>query len=522
LTLMSAVAPGTRLGGFEIEALLGVGGMASVYRAYQASLDRRVALKVLAPELAANEDFVRRFQREGVHLARLEHEAIVTVYEAGREAGQVFLAMQLIEGTTLKTLLAGRGPLSAEEVLRLLSRVADALEYAHRHGFVHRDVKPANILIDQDQRAYLSDFGITKYAADPVATATGHWMGSPAYLAPEQAAGGPVDHRADVYALGCVAFECLTGIPPYSGTDTAALLLAHAGAPVPSAAENNPAVSARVDEVLRRALAKDPAQRYDSAGGFIGDLALAATGRVTPPGRLHAHAHDVSLPLAMWDPRLSRSRIGGRIGAVIPKNRLPLVALVAAGLLALGSVLGLIATSGGSVRATSASTSTRLATHRVAPRSATTSTSITTTTVSRTTTVPPTTTVTTDPAPITRSATGTSEPPAPAVTTTTAAPAPPSTTVPPPAAPYASISGPTDVCDGTAGVGPSYTYSGNLGPTVTSGYWLDASGNEVSGDPHIATYDHFYGTGYSNVRLVVYNSVGQSYTAVLSVYSHPC
>ncbi|MCU1605286.1 MAG: putative serine/threonine-protein kinase pknL [Modestobacter sp.] len=280
----TALKPGTTLAGFRIEALIGRGATASVYRAYQFSLQRDVALKVLAPQLTTDPGFVARFRREGVHLARLQHEAIVTVYEAGSDRSYLFLAMQLIEGRSLKERLADAGALEAPEVLAILDRVGAGLDFAHRQGFIHRDVKPANILLDTSGRAYLADFGLIKALTQPGASTSGELVGTPIYMAPEQSAGKSLTGRTDLYSLACVGFECLTGTPPYSGDDIVALLLAHAADSVPEASCRNPALPTAVDEVFRRAMAKDPADRHDSVTAFLTDLraALAAPEQAPP------------------------------------------------------------------------------------------------------------------------------------------------------------------------------------------------------------------------------------------------
>ncbi|HEY0497812.1 MAG TPA: protein kinase, partial [Kutzneria sp.] len=276
--------PGTVLAGFRVDALLGRGATASVYRAYQHSLQRHVALKVLAPQRASEPGFVARFRREGIQLARLQHEAIVTVYDAGADAGQLFLAMQLIDGANLKERLAEARVLAAAEVLAILERVGAGLDYAHRQGFLHRDVKPANILLDAEGQAYLADFGLTKEPARPGSSAStgGELIGTPIYMAPEQSAGRELTGRADLYSLACVVFECLTGTPPYSGEDIVALLLAHAADGVPRVCVRNPALPATVDRVLARALAKDPADRYESVAAFLAELRTALTAPARP------------------------------------------------------------------------------------------------------------------------------------------------------------------------------------------------------------------------------------------------
>ena len=274
---------GSAFGPYRIVAPLGRGGMAAVYEAHDPSLDRSVALKVLPAEFLHDPAFAERFRQEARVAARLEHPHIVPIHAYGIESGRPWMAMRLVRGGSLADRVR-RSPLAPREAAALLRDVAGALDYAHRQGIVHRDVKPANVLLDEAGRAYLADFGIAKMLEGSlVATATGLIQGTPAYMAPEQAMGGKVDHAADVYALGVMAFECLTGRVPYTGTTPVAVLMKHVQEPVPepAAAEVPPPLTA----VLRRCLAKTPAERWPSAGAFTAALEQAAAG-ATPPGGL--------------------------------------------------------------------------------------------------------------------------------------------------------------------------------------------------------------------------------------------
>lgn len=279
------IPAGTTVGGFRVEHLVGKGGMASVYRAVQVRLDRPVALKVLNPALAADEQFFQRFQLEGINAARLDHPNVVPVYEAGEDGTYAFLAMKLIDGETFSTVISRRESVDPSEALPILADVARALDYAHGMGFLHRDVKPANVLIDRGGHVYLSDFGLSKDIGRRGLTGTGQFMGTAEYMPPEQAAGKPVDHRADLYALGCVAFECLTGDPPYLADNAMAVMMAHTSADIPSASVKNRSLSEDVDAVLRRAMAKDPVERFTSALALVESLQAAIEGReLTPEG----------------------------------------------------------------------------------------------------------------------------------------------------------------------------------------------------------------------------------------------
>src|SRR5438552_3709472 len=222
------LAIGAELGGYRIESLLGRGGMGVVYRAHELALDRKVALKVLAPELAEDEGFRERFLRESRLAASLDHPAIVPIYDAGEVAGQLYIAMRLVEGTDLKRLLATEGVLGPERALALLEQVGDALDAAHERGLVHRDVKPSNVLVDERGHCYLADFGLSRRLVDQSTGLGGaRSLGTVDYVAPEQIRGDELDGRADLYSLGCLLFECLAGRPPFGGSSATAIAFAH-------------------------------------------------------------------------------------------------------------------------------------------------------------------------------------------------------------------------------------------------------------------------------------------------------
>ncbi len=246
--------------GYELEELIGHGGMGVVYRATDVKLQRPVALKLILPELAEDERFRKRFLDESRLAASLDHASVVPIYEAGEEDGQLFLAMRYVEGSDLRTLLRRDGPLALERTLALLGQIASALDAAHRSGLVHRDVKPANILVDDDEHAYLTDFGVSKQLGG-VTTDTGRLVGSLDYLAPEQIAGERVDARTDQYALACVLYECLTGMPAFRRESEAETLWAHMqGRYVPVEG---------LERVFKRAFARDPKDRYGNCGELI-------------------------------------------------------------------------------------------------------------------------------------------------------------------------------------------------------------------------------------------------------------
>ncbi len=272
-----AVAVGDTVAGYRVEAVAGAGGMGVVYRAAEAGLERSVALKVILPELAREPGFRELFIRESTTAAALEHPNVIPVYRAGEDAGHLFIAMRFVEGESLGLLIARSGRLPPGRAARLVAQVADALDAAHERGLVHRDVKPANVMIadpDGEEHAYLTDFGLSIRGAEGLAATPGRWAGTPGYLAPEQIAGRPIDRRTDVYALGCTLFRALTGRAPFSAPDDAGVLTAHLTDPPPRVSDVAPGVPRGFDEVVRRALAKRPDDRYATAGE-LGRAALA-------------------------------------------------------------------------------------------------------------------------------------------------------------------------------------------------------------------------------------------------------
>jgi serine/threonine protein kinase len=270
---------GATLGNYKILAPLGQGGMARVYKARQENLDREVAIKVLPPWFAADRNFVERFNQEAKLVGRLSHPNIVTVHDASEYNHNLYIVMQLVDGGTLKQRLdqlqALGKTLDIVEANRIFSQLASALSYAHDHGIIHRDVKPVNVLMDRSGRPILSDFGIAKaLAGSKDLTRQGAGVGTPEYMSPEQCQGGPVDGRADIYALGVMLFEALTGRLPFLGDNYPALAHSHIYEMPPHPSLINPHIGPAVAQVIQTALMKNPAQRYQRAS----DMAQALDG----------------------------------------------------------------------------------------------------------------------------------------------------------------------------------------------------------------------------------------------------
>jgi serine/threonine protein kinase len=273
---------GTRLGQYEIVERLGGGGMAVVYRAVQQPLGREVALKALSPELFQDEGFVKRFETEAKTLAKLDHPNILPIYDFEVTEGVAFLTMPLIRGGTLRDIL-NRGPLDTLTAWRYLREIGDGLQHAHDAGIVHRDLKPTNVLVHSDGRAMLADFGLARGAGQPThLTTIGLAIGTPGYMAPEQVMGHEVDRRCDIYAMGVLTFEMLTGRLPFIGSNRMEVAYATVNAPVPSAAKLNNALPDELDQLLAKVLAKDPAQRPQTVRDLLAQMAKLPQRRQAP------------------------------------------------------------------------------------------------------------------------------------------------------------------------------------------------------------------------------------------------
>jgi hypothetical protein len=266
---------GSDFAGYRIEALIGRGGMGEVYKAEHPRLGSKVALKLLAPELAQEELFRERFVRESRLAASLNHPNVIPIFDAGEEQGLPYIAMRYVAGPDLKSLIERDGPLPLERALAIVSQVGSALDCGHENALIHRDVKPGNILLEEGRNGaqahvYLSDFGVAKHTLSRSGlTTTGQFVGTIDYIAPEQIEGKPLDGRADVYSLGCVLFEALTGLPPFERESNVAMMYAHLLESPPTLSERRPDLPSDLDAVVSTALAKDPSDRYPTCRALV-------------------------------------------------------------------------------------------------------------------------------------------------------------------------------------------------------------------------------------------------------------
>src|SRR5215468_2525415 len=336
------------LGGrYQVGELLGYGGMAEVHKGRDLRLDRDVAIKMLRTDLARDDTFQLRFRREAQNAASLNHPAIVAVYDTGEERASTgeslpYIVMEFVNGRTLKEVLAAECRLIPRRSLEITSDICAALEFSHRHGIIHRDIKPGNVMLTQTGQVKVMDFGIARALASGAAnmTQTSAVIGTAQYLSPEQARGEPVDARSDVYATGCVLYELLTGQPPFVGDNPVSVAYQHVREePRPPSAHNRD-VTPDIDAVVLKALAKNRMNRYQSAAEMRGDLLRAASGRpvlATPVLR-----QEERMPVAAPPPRVAGSRSTGQFSRVGPPQQRrsspwPVVLLVV-GVVALGAL----------------------------------------------------------------------------------------------------------------------------------------------------------------------------------------
>jgi serine/threonine protein kinase, bacterial len=276
---------GTRFGPYELQSLIGVGGMGEVYRAYDTVRERMVAIKLLRAEMAADPSFQQRFRRESRVAARLQEPHVIPVHDFGDIDGVLYIDMRLVDGASLKDELRVNGPLDPARAAKIIAQVAAALDAAHADGLVHRDIKPENVLLTPDDFAYLCDFGIAHGGGEATVTMTGVVIGSCAYMAAERFSGGQVGPSADVYSLTCLLYECLTGRPPFEAGDLRQLMSAHMFSPPPRPSIMRRGISRAFDDVIARGMAKKPADRFSSAGELAKAAADAASTDAAPTGQ---------------------------------------------------------------------------------------------------------------------------------------------------------------------------------------------------------------------------------------------
>jgi len=293
---------GESLGGYRILEPLGTGGMAEVYKAYQPSMDRYVAIKVIKPEKVQDETFLERFRREARAVSRLEHLHILPVYDYGQDRGRHYLVMRYMDWGTLKDRMA-QGPMPLPDVVRISSQVGNALAYAHRRDIYHRDIKPSNILMDEEGNAFLTDFGVAKMMEVSVQlTGTGVGVGTPAYMSPEQGQGRTMDGRSDVYSLGVMLYEMVVGQKPYRATTPLAVVYMHIHEPLPLPRHARPDVPEAVERVILKAMAKDPDDRFQTADEMVDALAAveAPPTELTPTTSTAGEAAPSALRRLPW------------------------------------------------------------------------------------------------------------------------------------------------------------------------------------------------------------------------------
>src|SRR5262245_48622339 len=334
---MSLLAPGTLFAGHRIEAAVGRGGMGVVYRARQLELDRVVAVKVIKPELLDDPQIRQRFLQEARTAAKIDHPNVIPLHYAGVEDDVAYIVMRYVDGSDVHRLIRREGPLAIERAAHLAAQVGEALDAIHSAGYVHRDVKPANVLVAQADHVYLTDFGLAKQTVtrtDP--TRTGQWVGTLDSAPPEQIRGGKIDARADVYSLGGVLYYMLTARPPFDRAGDEAKMYAHLVDPPPAPTKLRPEAPAQFDAVVRRAMAKLPSERFPSAGD-LGRAALAAAhGGSLEPERMVATGH-AAPDGAVTEPAMAEASTLSQARTAVVHRRRPRRALLVGAVLAVAA-----------------------------------------------------------------------------------------------------------------------------------------------------------------------------------------
>ena len=316
-------------GRYELEKLVGSGGMSNVFRAHDRLLERTVALKILHEQYSRDDDYVERFRREARAVAKLAHPNIVTVIDRGEQDGRQFIVFEYVDGPNLKDLTRD-GPLEPREAIELTLQVARALSFAHQRGLVHRDVKPQNVLLNDDGQAKVTDFGIARSLDVQGVTQTGTVLGTSDYIAPEQARGQRVDPKTDIYSLGTVLYELLVGDVPFSGDNFVAVAMRHVSEPAPSVVEHRPDCPLRLDLAVQRAMAKDPDDRFESMDDFVAELEACLAEVEGPDGE----GATLIVPPPRRPPREARKQRRRRRAPLTP-----LLILLAGALISVGAYL---------------------------------------------------------------------------------------------------------------------------------------------------------------------------------------
>ncbi|MCE7948672.1 MAG: serine/threonine protein kinase [Chloroflexi bacterium CFX4] len=371
---------GERIGNYEITGMLGEGGMAVVYRARQINVQRDVAFKVIESRLASSPDFIRRFEREAHTIANLNHPHILKLFDFGQHESLIYLVMELQPGGSLAQWLRNEGALPPEQVVRYVTQVGSALDYAHARGVIHRDLKPQNVLLDEQMNAILTDFGIARIVGDVTAlTGSGMAMGTPAYMAPEQWHSAEVDARTDLYALAAIAYELLTARTPFVADTPPAMMYQHLHEAPPPLRELRPDLPASLEQVLLMGMAKQPEERFQTAKEFVDAFQQAADGKLPPNVKVSPTLKRSRTPRS-GTPTLSHKKAVAAQG----QNRLPLlfggVILIAL----IGVLILLVGRSGNSNVALSPSTPDSQAELAVLPTETATSTATPTNTATAT------------------------------------------------------------------------------------------------------------------------------------------